>query len=79
MSSPNTSGSRDAELPQSYREQSPEGGYLAGDATSVQAWKRRFDATSKGDSLPAKRARPTRTNTQQLGVEDQKADQAAKV
>ncbi|KAH8889896.1 hypothetical protein GQ53DRAFT_766357 [Thozetella sp. PMI_491] len=63
------------ELPQNVREQSLESGVLAGDATHVQARKRRLDATDS-DLSPAKRTRLTRTETQQSGVEDEKAEQA---
>jgi hypothetical protein len=67
------------ELLPSYREQSPESGDLAGDATPVQARKRRLHATTKSDPVPAKRARLTRTDTQQPRVEDEKSEQAGKV
>ena len=66
------------ELPQSHQ-QSAESGYLAGDVTPVQDRKRHFDATSESDPLAAKRARSTRTGIPQPGVEDRKAEQAAKV
>lgn len=44
----------------------------------MQARKRRHDAT-ESDPSPAKRARLTRTDTQQPRVEDEKAEQAGKV
>ncbi|KAH8889921.1 hypothetical protein GQ53DRAFT_184525 [Thozetella sp. PMI_491] len=61
--------------PRSHREQSPESGDPAGDATPVQARKRRLDATDS-DLAPAKRTRLTRTETPQPGVEEEKAEQA---
>ncbi|KAK3379027.1 hypothetical protein B0T24DRAFT_144293 [Lasiosphaeria ovina] len=71
-----------AELPRTHREQSPES---AGDATPVQTRKRRLDATesdpspaTESDPSLAKRARLTRTDTRQPGVEDEKAEQADK-
>jgi len=66
------------ELSRSHREQSPESGHPARDATPVQAQKRRLDAT-ESDLVPAKRARLTRTAMQQPGIEDKKAEQAGKV
>ncbi|KAK3371258.1 hypothetical protein B0T24DRAFT_595093 [Lasiosphaeria ovina] len=63
------------ELPRSHREQSPQSGDFAGAATPLQARKRRLDAT-ESDPSPAKRARLTRTDTQQPGVE--KSEQAGK-
>lgn len=61
-------------------EQSAESGYLAGDATPVQTRKRRLDATPEvDDPFPAKRARSTRTDIAQPGVEDRNVEQAAKV
>lgn len=62
------------ELPPSHREQSLQSGDLAGDTTPVQARKRRLDPTTKSDPAPAKRARLTRTDTQQPGVEVEKAE-----
>ncbi|KEY74449.1 hypothetical protein S7711_04487 [Stachybotrys chartarum IBT 7711] len=59
------------ELPRSRREQPRENGDPAGDTTPVQARKKRLDAT-ESDPSPAKRARLTRTDTPQLGVEDEK-------
>ncbi|KAL5426845.1 hypothetical protein PMIN06_007694, partial [Paraphaeosphaeria minitans] len=49
-------------------EQSPERKGLSGDTTPVLAWKRRLDATS--DPVPVKRARFTRTNTRQPGINE---------
>ncbi|KAI1808846.1 hypothetical protein F4811DRAFT_558909 [Daldinia bambusicola] len=66
-----------AELPQSYREQSPRSGDLARDTTPVQVLKRELDAT-ESDPSPEKRARLTRTDAQQPGVEDKKTEQASK-
>jgi hypothetical protein len=68
-----------AELPQNLREQSRESRELGGDATPVQTLKRRLDATTESDPLPMKRARLTRTDIQQPGVEDEKSEQADKV
>ncbi|KAK0727124.1 hypothetical protein B0T26DRAFT_737918 [Lasiosphaeria miniovina] len=51
-------------------------GDFAGAATPVQARKRRLDGT-ESDPSPAKRARLTRTDTQQPGVE--KSEQAGKL
>lgn len=45
----------------------------------LQSTKRRLDAASEIDLLPAKRARLTRTDAQQPGVEDEEAEQAVKV
>ncbi|KAK3942354.1 hypothetical protein QBC46DRAFT_339557 [Diplogelasinospora grovesii] len=44
----------------------------------VQSTKTRPDGTSESDSLSAKRARLTRTDTQRPGVADEKAEQADK-
>ncbi|CAJ2510568.1 Uu.00g095370.m01.CDS01 [Anthostomella pinea] len=65
------------ELPQSYREQSPGSGDPAGDTIPTQARKRRLDTTESNPS-PANRARLTRPDTQQPGVDDEKAEQAGK-
>ncbi|KAJ2898903.1 uncharacterized protein MKZ38_003587 [Zalerion maritima] len=64
-----------AELPRSHQEQSSGSGDPAGDATPVQARKRRLDAPESEPS-PAKRARLTRTDTQQPRFEDVKVEQA---
>ncbi|KAK0655345.1 hypothetical protein B0T16DRAFT_451044 [Cercophora newfieldiana] len=63
-----------AELPPSRREKSLQSGDLAGDTKPVQTRKRRRDATTKSDPVPGKRARLTRTDTQQPGVEGEKAE-----
>ncbi|KAK0624759.1 hypothetical protein B0T17DRAFT_590603 [Bombardia bombarda] len=62
-----------AELTQSHREQSLVNGGLARDATPVPTAKRQLDATPESDPLPAKRARLTRTDAQQPGVEKEVA------
>lgn len=66
------------ELPPSHRQQSQQSD-LAGDTTLVQARKRRLDAIAKNDPVSAKRARLTRTDTQQRGVEGEKAEPVDKV
>lgn len=66
-------------LPPSYGKLSPASGELARDTVPVQSTKRDLDATSEVDPLPAKRARLTRTDAQQAGVEDEEEEQAAKV
>ncbi|KAH6624161.1 hypothetical protein B0J18DRAFT_169615 [Chaetomium sp. MPI-SDFR-AT-0129] len=67
----NTAGT---EPPRSHREQSRESGDLAGDATPVQARKRRLDPTMESDPVPAKRARLTQTDSQPPEVEDKEVD-----
>jgi len=59
------------------REESAEG--LARVAQPEPSRKRQIGATSDIDPLPAKRARPTRTNTQRPVVEDDKAEQMVEV
>ncbi|RMZ82764.1 hypothetical protein DV738_g1667, partial [Chaetothyriales sp. CBS 135597] len=64
-----------AGLPRNHREHSPESGDPAEEATPAPARKRRLDGT-ESDPLPAKRPRLTRTDTQNPGVEGEKAEQA---
>lgn len=66
-------------LPPSYGKPSPASGDLARDTLPVQSTERDLDATSEVDPLPAKRARLTRTDAQQAGVEDEEEEQAVKV
>ncbi|KAI0403527.1 hypothetical protein F4802DRAFT_292129 [Xylaria palmicola] len=58
-----------AEPPQSHREQSPVNEGLPQDAVPVPTAKRQLDATLESDPLPVKRARLTRTDAQQPGVQ----------
>lgn len=53
---------------------------LTRDAAAVAATKRKQDATfASGDPATAKRARMTQMDPQQLGAEEEKAEQAVKV
>ncbi|KXX83304.1 hypothetical protein MMYC01_200195 [Madurella mycetomatis] len=67
--------STSAELPQSHRKQSPVNGTLTRDGAAVWATKRPLDEASE-DLLPAKKARLTQEDAQQLGIEDEKAGRA---
>lgn len=66
-------------LPQGQRESSLQSGGFAGDPTPMQARKRRLDAITESDPLPAKRARLTQTDTQNPRIEDEESEQADKV
>lgn len=67
--------SADAELPQSFEEQSPVRRDLPQNAF-LQSTKRPLDATFDVDPWPAKRARLTRTDEQQPGAWNKKPEQA---
>ena len=69
-----------AELPLSHGEQSLRSRDLGEDTTPVQARKRRLSATTKSDTVPARRrAGLTQPDTQQPGVEGKKAEPVNKV
>ncbi|KAJ8125690.1 hypothetical protein O1611_g7947 [Lasiodiplodia mahajangana] len=70
-----TSPGGGTELSQSPEDQSPVGRDSPNDVL-LQSAKRSLDATFDIDSLPAKRARLTRTDGQQPGVENGKLEQA---
>jgi hypothetical protein len=70
--------SPDKELPPSHSEQSQVSD-LAQETKPLQSEVRQPDSASEIHSLPAKRVRSTRTDTQRPRVESEKAEQAVKV